>query len=171
MSLCCKRLDDWWIKIYPSTRSSLIFLCVYLCVSEFQQEMEPKVNCTKKLRLHVKQDPWNLPSSVQTLTQTIAKYVEGQRPPESFHAWLTHTHKNTHTCCFHRVRLKLAHTVTSNIYCGTACLAWAVKYIKLTNSPPHLIIFIRYNNNPCCSCVCTGSPRPLTVLLSWNFKP
>uniref|UniRef100_A0A4W6DXC5 Phosphatidylinositol-3,4,5-trisphosphate dependent Rac exchange factor 2 n=1 Tax=Lates calcarifer TaxID=8187 RepID=A0A4W6DXC5_LATCA len=32
--------------------------------------------CTKKLRLHVKQDPWNLPSSVQTLTQTIAKYVE-----------------------------------------------------------------------------------------------
>uniref|UniRef100_A0A8C2XHU6 Phosphatidylinositol-3,4,5-trisphosphate dependent Rac exchange factor 2 n=1 Tax=Cyclopterus lumpus TaxID=8103 RepID=A0A8C2XHU6_CYCLU len=49
-----------------------------LCVSvtEFQQEMEPKVNCTKKLRLHVKQDPWNLPSSVQSLTQTIAKYVE-----------------------------------------------------------------------------------------------
>uniref|UniRef100_A0A8C4DKJ3 Phosphatidylinositol 3,4,5-trisphosphate-dependent Rac exchanger 2 protein n=1 Tax=Dicentrarchus labrax TaxID=13489 RepID=A0A8C4DKJ3_DICLA len=45
---------------------------------KFQQEMEPKVNCTKKLRLHVKQDPWNLPSSVQTLTQTIAKYVEGQ---------------------------------------------------------------------------------------------
>uniref|UniRef100_A0A8C9YKC1 Phosphatidylinositol-3,4,5-trisphosphate dependent Rac exchange factor 2 n=1 Tax=Sander lucioperca TaxID=283035 RepID=A0A8C9YKC1_SANLU len=43
---------------------------------EFQQEMEPKVNCTKKLRLHVKQDPWNLPSSIQTLTQTIAKYVE-----------------------------------------------------------------------------------------------
>uniref|UniRef100_A0A8D3DTB7 Phosphatidylinositol 3,4,5-trisphosphate-dependent Rac exchanger 2 protein n=1 Tax=Scophthalmus maximus TaxID=52904 RepID=A0A8D3DTB7_SCOMX len=46
---------------------------------KFQQEMDPKVNCTKKLRLHVKQDPWNLPSSVQTLTQTIAKYVEGQR--------------------------------------------------------------------------------------------
>lgn len=43
--------------------------------------MEPKVNCTKKLRLHVKQDPWNLPSSVQTLTQTIAKYVEGQSAP------------------------------------------------------------------------------------------
>uniref|UniRef100_A0A8C2XHX6 Phosphatidylinositol 3,4,5-trisphosphate-dependent Rac exchanger 2 protein n=1 Tax=Cyclopterus lumpus TaxID=8103 RepID=A0A8C2XHX6_CYCLU len=37
---------------------------------------KPKVNCTKKLRLHVKQDPWNLPSSVQSLTQTIAKYVE-----------------------------------------------------------------------------------------------
>ncbi|KAF0028123.1 hypothetical protein F2P81_019210 [Scophthalmus maximus] len=45
-------------------------------LQEFQQEMDPKVNCTKKLRLHVKQDPWNLPSSVQTLTQTIAKYVE-----------------------------------------------------------------------------------------------
>uniref|UniRef100_A0A674MPX1 Phosphatidylinositol 3,4,5-trisphosphate-dependent Rac exchanger 2 protein n=1 Tax=Takifugu rubripes TaxID=31033 RepID=A0A674MPX1_TAKRU len=41
-------------------------------------EMEPKVNCAKKLRLHVKQDPWNLPGSVQTLTQTIAKYVDGQ---------------------------------------------------------------------------------------------
>uniref|UniRef100_A0A8C2D7L5 Phosphatidylinositol-3,4,5-trisphosphate-dependent Rac exchange factor 2 n=1 Tax=Cyprinus carpio TaxID=7962 RepID=A0A8C2D7L5_CYPCA len=31
----------------------------------------PKLNCTKKLRLHVKQDPWNLPSSVQALTHTI----------------------------------------------------------------------------------------------------
>uniref|UniRef100_A0A671YFU8 Phosphatidylinositol-3,4,5-trisphosphate dependent Rac exchange factor 2 n=1 Tax=Sparus aurata TaxID=8175 RepID=A0A671YFU8_SPAAU len=51
-------------------------LCMSVCVPEFQLEMEPKVNCTKKLRLHVKQDPWNLPSSVQTLTQTIAKYVE-----------------------------------------------------------------------------------------------
>uniref|UniRef100_A0A674PR62 Phosphatidylinositol 3,4,5-trisphosphate-dependent Rac exchanger 2 protein n=1 Tax=Takifugu rubripes TaxID=31033 RepID=A0A674PR62_TAKRU len=47
-------------------------------LQEFQQEMEPKVNCAKKLRLHVKQDPWNLPGSVQTLTQTIAKYVDGQ---------------------------------------------------------------------------------------------
>lgn len=46
-------------------------------VSEFHQEIEPKVNCTKKLRLHVKQDPWNLPSSVQSLTQTIAEHVEG----------------------------------------------------------------------------------------------
>uniref|UniRef100_A0A3Q3N305 Phosphatidylinositol 3,4,5-trisphosphate-dependent Rac exchanger 2 protein n=1 Tax=Mastacembelus armatus TaxID=205130 RepID=A0A3Q3N305_9TELE len=45
-------------------------------LQEFQQEMESKVNCTKKLRLHVRQDPWNLPSSVQALTQTIAKYVE-----------------------------------------------------------------------------------------------
>uniref|UniRef100_A0A667YJ51 Phosphatidylinositol 3,4,5-trisphosphate-dependent Rac exchanger 2 protein n=1 Tax=Myripristis murdjan TaxID=586833 RepID=A0A667YJ51_9TELE len=45
-------------------------------LSKFQQEMEPKVNCTKKLRLHVKQDPWNLPGSVQALTNTIAKFVE-----------------------------------------------------------------------------------------------
>ncbi|KAG7488602.1 hypothetical protein MATL_G00035560 [Megalops atlanticus] len=45
-------------------------------LQEFHQEMEPKINCTKKLRLHVKQDPWNLPSSVQALTQTIAKFVE-----------------------------------------------------------------------------------------------
>uniref|UniRef100_A0A6Q2XR50 Phosphatidylinositol 3,4,5-trisphosphate-dependent Rac exchanger 2 protein n=1 Tax=Esox lucius TaxID=8010 RepID=A0A6Q2XR50_ESOLU len=33
-------------------------------------------NGTLKLRLHVKQDPWNLPSSVQALTQAIAKFVE-----------------------------------------------------------------------------------------------
>ncbi|KAJ8010881.1 hypothetical protein DPEC_G00079750 [Dallia pectoralis] len=45
-------------------------------LQEFQQEMDPRVNCTKKLRLHVKQDPWNLPSSVQALTHTIAKCVE-----------------------------------------------------------------------------------------------
>uniref|UniRef100_A0A1A8IWD8 Phosphatidylinositol 3,4,5-trisphosphate-dependent Rac exchanger 2 protein n=1 Tax=Nothobranchius kuhntae TaxID=321403 RepID=A0A1A8IWD8_NOTKU len=45
-------------------------------LQEFQQEMEPSVNCTKKLRLHIKQDPWNLPNSVQALTQTISKYVE-----------------------------------------------------------------------------------------------
>uniref|UniRef100_A0AAQ4Q4E6 Phosphatidylinositol 3,4,5-trisphosphate-dependent Rac exchanger 2 protein n=1 Tax=Gasterosteus aculeatus aculeatus TaxID=481459 RepID=A0AAQ4Q4E6_GASAC len=38
-----------------------------------------QVSCTKKLRLHVKQDPWNLPSSVQSLTQIIAKYVEGEQ--------------------------------------------------------------------------------------------
>uniref|UniRef100_A0A8C7LZJ0 Phosphatidylinositol-3,4,5-trisphosphate dependent Rac exchange factor 2 n=1 Tax=Oncorhynchus kisutch TaxID=8019 RepID=A0A8C7LZJ0_ONCKI len=47
-----------------------------LCLSEFQQEMDPRVNCTKKLRVHIKQDPWNLPSSVQALTHTIAKFVE-----------------------------------------------------------------------------------------------
>uniref|UniRef100_A0A3Q3A2E4 Phosphatidylinositol 3,4,5-trisphosphate-dependent Rac exchanger 2 protein n=1 Tax=Kryptolebias marmoratus TaxID=37003 RepID=A0A3Q3A2E4_KRYMA len=46
-------------------------------IQEFQQEMEPRVNCTKRLRLHIKQDPWNLPNSVQALTQTISKYVEG----------------------------------------------------------------------------------------------
>uniref|UniRef100_A0A8C1JX88 Phosphatidylinositol-3,4,5-trisphosphate-dependent Rac exchange factor 2 n=1 Tax=Cyprinus carpio TaxID=7962 RepID=A0A8C1JX88_CYPCA len=43
-------------------------------LQEFHQDMEPKLNCTKKLRLHVKQDPWNLPSSVQALTHTIAKF-------------------------------------------------------------------------------------------------
>uniref|UniRef100_G3NEI6 Phosphatidylinositol 3,4,5-trisphosphate-dependent Rac exchanger 2 protein n=1 Tax=Gasterosteus aculeatus aculeatus TaxID=481459 RepID=G3NEI6_GASAC len=48
----------------------------FVFLTEFQEEMEPKVSCTKKLRLHVKQDPWNLPSSVQSLTQIIAKYVE-----------------------------------------------------------------------------------------------
>ncbi|KAG2458177.1 PREX2 protein, partial [Polypterus senegalus] len=53
---------------------------------EFQQEMEPKVNCTKKLRLHIKQDPWNLPSSVQNLTQTLAKFAE-----EHLLAVLNHT--------------------------------------------------------------------------------
>uniref|UniRef100_A0A8C5HTU0 Phosphatidylinositol 3,4,5-trisphosphate-dependent Rac exchanger 2 protein n=1 Tax=Gouania willdenowi TaxID=441366 RepID=A0A8C5HTU0_GOUWI len=47
-----------------------------VCFQEFLQEMEPRVNCTKKLRLHVKQDPWNLPSSIQALTQTVSKYVE-----------------------------------------------------------------------------------------------
>uniref|UniRef100_A0A8C6LGM2 Phosphatidylinositol 3,4,5-trisphosphate-dependent Rac exchanger 2 protein n=1 Tax=Nothobranchius furzeri TaxID=105023 RepID=A0A8C6LGM2_NOTFU len=41
-------------------------------------ERPHNVNCTKKLRLHIKQDPWNLPNSVQALTQTISKYVEGQ---------------------------------------------------------------------------------------------
>uniref|UniRef100_A0A8C9RWE7 Phosphatidylinositol 3,4,5-trisphosphate-dependent Rac exchanger 2 protein n=1 Tax=Scleropages formosus TaxID=113540 RepID=A0A8C9RWE7_SCLFO len=45
-------------------------------LQEFHQEMEPRVNCARKLRQHVKQDPWNLPSSVLTLTQTIAKFVE-----------------------------------------------------------------------------------------------
>ncbi|ELW64703.1 Phosphatidylinositol 3,4,5-trisphosphate-dependent Rac exchanger 2 protein [Tupaia chinensis] len=44
--------------------------------SEFQQEMEPKLSCPKRLRLHIKQDPWNLPSSVRTLAQNIRKFVE-----------------------------------------------------------------------------------------------
>ncbi|KAM9775546.1 phosphatidylinositol 3,4,5-trisphosphate-dependent Rac exchanger 2 protein isoform 1-T1 [Syngnathus typhle] len=43
---------------------------------EFEQEMEAEMNSAKSLRLHVKQDPWNLPASVQTLTQTVAKFVE-----------------------------------------------------------------------------------------------
>lgn len=52
--------------------------CVYCVSSEFLQEMEPKVNCGKRLRLLVKRDPWNLPDSIQTLTHTVSKYVEGQ---------------------------------------------------------------------------------------------
>ncbi|KAG7261674.1 hypothetical protein CRUP_036519 [Coryphaenoides rupestris] len=43
---------------------------------QFQQEMEPGLNCTKKLRLHVKQDPWNLPGSVHAFTHTIGIFVE-----------------------------------------------------------------------------------------------
>uniref|UniRef100_A0A7N6B1A0 Phosphatidylinositol 3,4,5-trisphosphate-dependent Rac exchanger 2 protein n=1 Tax=Anabas testudineus TaxID=64144 RepID=A0A7N6B1A0_ANATE len=34
------------------------------------------VTVTQTVSLYLKQDPWNLPSSVQALTQTIAKYVE-----------------------------------------------------------------------------------------------
>ncbi|EPQ07865.1 Phosphatidylinositol 3,4,5-trisphosphate-dependent Rac exchanger 2 protein [Myotis brandtii] len=45
-------------------------------LQEFQQEMEPKLSCPKRLRLHIKQDPWNLPSSVRSLAQNIRKFVE-----------------------------------------------------------------------------------------------
>ncbi|KAG8570657.1 hypothetical protein GDO81_011367 [Engystomops pustulosus] len=45
-------------------------------LQEFQQEMEPKLSCPKRLRLHIKQDPWNLPSSVRILAQNIKKFVE-----------------------------------------------------------------------------------------------
>ncbi|KAM4822332.1 phosphatidylinositol 3,4,5-trisphosphate-dependent Rac exchanger 2 protein isoform X1 [Urocitellus parryii] len=45
-------------------------------LQEFQQEMEPKLSCPKRLRLHLKQDPWNLPSSVRALAQNIRKFVE-----------------------------------------------------------------------------------------------
>lgn len=79
------------------------------------------MNCTKKLRLNVKQDPWNLPSSVQTLTQTIAKYVEGQCVPA-----LTK---------FRAYGLR-AHTV----FHEKAWQTWEVMYVKLTNSPVCLII-------------------------------
>uniref|UniRef100_A0A671YMT9 Phosphatidylinositol-3,4,5-trisphosphate dependent Rac exchange factor 2 n=2 Tax=Sparus aurata TaxID=8175 RepID=A0A671YMT9_SPAAU len=77
-----KKLHSFLEHLFSQAVSTLKYrhcansLCMSVCVPEFQLEMEPKVNCTKKLRLHVKQDPWNLPSSVQTLTQTIAKYVE-----------------------------------------------------------------------------------------------
>ncbi|KAM8966775.1 phosphatidylinositol 3,4,5-trisphosphate-dependent Rac exchanger 2 protein [Pelodytes ibericus] len=45
-------------------------------LQDFQQEMEPKLSCPKRLRLHIKQDPWNLPSSVRVLAQNIKKFVE-----------------------------------------------------------------------------------------------
>ncbi|XP_004697583.2 phosphatidylinositol 3,4,5-trisphosphate-dependent Rac exchanger 2 protein, partial [Echinops telfairi] len=45
-------------------------------LQEFQQELEPKLSCPKRLRLHIKQDPWNLPSSVRNLAQNIRKCVE-----------------------------------------------------------------------------------------------
>uniref|UniRef100_A0A3B3S0B6 Phosphatidylinositol-3,4,5-trisphosphate dependent Rac exchange factor 2 n=1 Tax=Paramormyrops kingsleyae TaxID=1676925 RepID=A0A3B3S0B6_9TELE len=45
-------------------------------LQEFLQDAEQKVSGSRKLRLHVKQDPWNLPSSVRELTQTVAKLVE-----------------------------------------------------------------------------------------------
>nr|XP_020028762.1 phosphatidylinositol 3,4,5-trisphosphate-dependent Rac exchanger 2 protein isoform X3 [Castor canadensis] len=47
-------------------------------LQEFQQEMEAKLSCPKRLRLHIKQDPWNLPSSVRALAQNIRKFVEAQ---------------------------------------------------------------------------------------------
>ncbi|KAB1256414.1 Phosphatidylinositol 3; 4; 5-trisphosphate-dependent Rac exchanger 2 protein [Camelus dromedarius] len=55
-------------------------------LQEFQQEMEPKLSCPKRLRLHIKQDPWNLPSSVRNLAQNIRKFVEGFRTVEIFHS-------------------------------------------------------------------------------------
>ncbi|KAG9283290.1 phosphatidylinositol 3,4,5-trisphosphate-dependent Rac exchanger 2 protein [Astyanax mexicanus] len=45
-------------------------------LQEFLLDLEPKLNCTKKLRLHIKHDPWNLPSSVHTLMHTLSKAVE-----------------------------------------------------------------------------------------------
>ncbi|KAH0521644.1 Phosphatidylinositol 3,4,5-trisphosphate-dependent Rac exchanger 2 protein [Microtus ochrogaster] len=45
-------------------------------LQEFQQEMEAKLSCPKRLRLHLKQDPWNLPNSVRVLAQNIRKFVE-----------------------------------------------------------------------------------------------
>ncbi|OXB56632.1 hypothetical protein ASZ78_016187 [Callipepla squamata] len=55
-----------------SYRKNIVFI---FCI-EFQQEMEPKLSCPKRLRLHIKQDPWNLPSSVRSLAQNIRKFVE-----------------------------------------------------------------------------------------------
>uniref|UniRef100_A0A8C1V4Y1 Phosphatidylinositol-3,4,5-trisphosphate-dependent Rac exchange factor 2 n=1 Tax=Cyprinus carpio TaxID=7962 RepID=A0A8C1V4Y1_CYPCA len=69
-----------------------LFSQVCVCCQDqqtFYIHMHPKLNCTKKLRLHVKQDPWNLPSSIQALTHTIAKFAEGQ--------WFQNPH-TPHTC-------------------------------------------------------------------------
>uniref|UniRef100_A0AAX7TBA2 Phosphatidylinositol 3,4,5-trisphosphate-dependent Rac exchanger 2 protein n=1 Tax=Astatotilapia calliptera TaxID=8154 RepID=A0AAX7TBA2_ASTCA len=84
-----KKLHSFLEHLFSQVDANL--RCMFVFLSEFQQEMEPRVSCTKKLRLHVKQDPWNLPSSVQALTQTITKYVEGQRVPEQLLTWLTCT--------------------------------------------------------------------------------
>ncbi|KAJ7338899.1 hypothetical protein JRQ81_012801 [Phrynocephalus forsythii] len=43
---------------------------------EFLQEIELKLSCPKRLRLHIKQDPWNLPNSVRNLSQNIRKFTE-----------------------------------------------------------------------------------------------
>lgn len=81
--------------------SSWVSVIIYVYFPpEFQQEMEPRVNCAKKLRLHIKQDPWNLPSSVQGLTQTISKYVEGQCSPEMLQMHGTSTKLVTKPQCF-----------------------------------------------------------------------
>ena len=93
-----------------SLTAKLLLVC---CRAEFQQEMDPRVNCTKKLRLHVKHDPWNLPSSVQNLTHTIAKFVEGWSHPQSLkYNALTHgTPTHTHTCTHARMpKDSYAHT-------------------------------------------------------------
>ena len=45
--------------------------------------MEAKLSCPKRLRLHIKQDPWNLPNSVRVLAQNIRKFVEGRYEKQS----------------------------------------------------------------------------------------
>uniref|UniRef100_A0A672QUA2 Phosphatidylinositol-3,4,5-trisphosphate dependent Rac exchange factor 2 n=1 Tax=Sinocyclocheilus grahami TaxID=75366 RepID=A0A672QUA2_SINGR len=64
-----------------------LFSQVCVCCQDQQTFLHP--HACKKLRLHVKQDPWNLPSSVQALTHTIAKFAEGQ--------WFQNPH-TPHTC-------------------------------------------------------------------------
>ncbi|KAL8182045.1 UNVERIFIED_CONTAM: hypothetical protein K2H54_041383 [Gekko kuhli] len=77
---------------------------------EFQQDMEPKLSCPKRLRLHIKQDPWNLPSSVRNLAQNIKKIVEG-------HLALTYGEMKSGSWCNFILRL-----VTS--------LGFSVKYLR-----------------------------------------
>uniref|UniRef100_A0A7N9B0H3 Phosphatidylinositol 3,4,5-trisphosphate-dependent Rac exchanger 2 protein n=1 Tax=Mastacembelus armatus TaxID=205130 RepID=A0A7N9B0H3_9TELE len=72
-----KKLHSFLEHLFSQVDSITSMLRGALVARAFEQtKCFSKVNCTKKLRLHVRQDPWNLPSSVQALTQTIAKYVE-----------------------------------------------------------------------------------------------
>lgn len=140
--------------------------CMFVFLSEFQQEMEPRVSCTKKLRLHVKQDPWNLPSSVQALTQTITKYVEGQRVPEQLLTWLTCTPSPLH---FVFSMLKPCSLLTQShqiFIMDRTCLAGEEMCFKLTGYPVNLVAFMRCNNNLCYSCVGTGSPTNCSTFLN-----
>lgn len=58
--------------------------------------MEPKLSCPKRLRLHIKQDPWNLPSSVRNLAQNIRKFVEGQDGKQKTSHDMSNTHLKIH---------------------------------------------------------------------------
>lgn len=58
--------------------------------------MEPKLSCPKRLRLHIKQDPWNLPSSVRNLAQNIRRFVEGQDKKQKKSHDMSNTHLKIH---------------------------------------------------------------------------
>ena len=58
--------------------------------------MEPKLSCPKRLRLHIKQDPWNLPSSVRNLAQNIRRFVEGQDKKQKKSQDMSNTHLKIH---------------------------------------------------------------------------
>lgn len=58
--------------------------------------METKLSCPKRLRLHIKQDPWNLPSSVRNLAQNIRKFVEGQDEKQKTSHDMSNTHLKIH---------------------------------------------------------------------------
>ncbi len=84
----------------------------------------------------------------------------------------THTHTHTHTKHITSLAAFRAWGLCAHIhYFLKACQAWEVMYIKLSNPPVHLMIFIRCSNSPCYSRVCAGTPKLLTVLPSLHFKP